>query len=292
MNSAFLQACLAQHNDILRAGSMRVNDKLIEWTPTSMACKEDSLMSLFEKLENSGEVPKAWSNQLDELLYCIMKSLSFQFALMDVLQALKDAFKLPALPNIPSDGLQYAVRLSTAGCDAQVLWTKKASIFLCDPELGKKFYGDIGSVCTDFQFPAAPGAVQRYKVEMRVPKWCLGPFELKFRQRLTLLTEMPLMPAITGGAASSSGARCPNGCGRVTASGRGVCCRTCQLSNGSRHGPVCEQRTSGVIPERGLPTKFVEVSVPSAFAIVSEDSPEDDEEELLPVRLQGSLDLE
>ncbi|CAE7251089.1 unnamed protein product, partial [Symbiodinium necroappetens] len=121
---------------------------------------------------------------------------------------LRSHFKLSAMPSIASDGMQYAINVSCAGCDACVLWPKRASIFTVDPETGKRqLYGAIGSVRTDFQFPPFPGAVQAYQIEMRVPKWCIGPFRLSFQKRVAVHTDEPLMPAEAEAAPSPPNSR-------------------------------------------------------------------------------------
>lgn len=286
MNSAFLNACLAEHGDILRAGRLRVNGEVLEWAPTSQVSPEESLQSLVDAFEQTPEIPSGWHGQLDELVYCVMKSLSFQFALMDVLTTLRSHFKLSAMPSIASDGMQYAINVSCAGCDACVLWPKRASIFTVDPETGKRqLYGAIGSVRTDFQFPPFPGAVQAYQIEMRVPKWCIGPFRLSFQKRVAVHTDEPLMPAEAEAAPSPPNSRptCPNGCNRPVARGYGICCRTCNLSNGKRHGPVCERRL------QGQATSAVDTGVEASPSAGSAPSCDEDEEELCPVSLHGCL---
>eukprot|EP00439_Symbiodinium_sp_Y106_P030795 s266_g3.t1 len=248
MNSAFLNACLAEHSDILRAGRLRVNGEVLEWAPTSQVSPEESLQSLVDAFE----------------------------------QTLRSHFKLSAMPSIASDGMQYAINVSCAGCDACVLWPKRASIFTLDPETGKQqLYGAIGSVRTDFQFPPSPGAVQAYQIEMRVPKWCIGPFRLSFQKRVAVHTDEPLMPAEAEAAPSPPNSRPPfgtqqpkfKGCNRPVARGYGICCRTCNLSNGKRHGPVCE-RLQGQAASSAADTG-VEAS-PSAGSAPSCDEDEED----------------
>jgi len=271
--------------------------RALEWEPTSRADPTTSLLSFATGLTNSSALPPCWVPHLDELVYCIMKSLSFQFALMDVLRALQDEFEMDSLPTIPSDGMEYAVTLGEAACDAHVHWRRKAKIFTVDIETSeKRFYGAIESLCTTFRFPVVPGYVQTYHVEMRVPKRRLGLFQSKVSKNVTLVTDSPLMraeaaertPLLRETVESPSRARCSSGCGRLAARGRGACCRTCVLSERARHGPTCDQRTAragegpetlcSAVPDRHAgrrPTSDTD----SSFGA----SPSDEAEELLPL---------
>lgn len=263
MNSAVLQACLSQYGDILRAGRMTVNGSAVEWKPTSCVDPMTSLISLRTAMEECPDLPGDWSPDVDELLYCIMKSLSFQFALMDVLEALQAEFGLATLPTIPSEGLRYAVQLSETACEAQVLWPRKAKIFTVDMDTGERAtYASIESVCTAFEFPVASDSTQAYRVGMRVPQRLLGVFQTKVAKRITLLTDSPLLRRtsapgreVASGASGGSGLsremsdvharpKCANGCGRPAARDFPDCCRTCCLSDRTRHGPMCEERTA------------------------------------------------
>lgn len=251
MNSAFFQSCLAQYSDVLRPGRMTLNGVWLEWDPPSRGSIEHSLVSFADALCSSGKVPKDWVADVDELTYCILKSLSFQFALMDVLEALKEEFRLVLCPTIPTSGMQYAVALSEVECLSQVLWPADSKIFTADPDSDiKRYYATIAALRTSFAFPAKPGVPQKYRVEMRAPQrvWCCFTRNARLSIGLTACgalfpreaLDVPELPQVSDKPRTS----CSQGCRRIAARGRPTCCRTCVLSQGARHGQRCGERTA------------------------------------------------
>mmetsp|Transcript_60604 Transcript_60604/g.196355 ORF Transcript_60604/g.196355 Transcript_60604/m.196355 type:complete len:246 (+) Transcript_60604:315-1052(+) len=226
---------------------------------------------------------------------------------MDVLEALRDWFELSFVPTIPSAGMQYAVTLAACGCEAHMLWPRKAKIFTVDPETdAKRFYANIETLCTTFRFPPVPGQAQKYHVEMRVPTFCLPLIKRKARANVTLVTDTALLSEDSievPEAPSVPRALCSNGCIRMSARGRTTCCRTCVLSDRARHGPTCEERTArgAALPRestddselslnsatfselKGLRARMSSSASELTASPTRTDDTEDDFEELLPL---------
>jgi len=251
MNSAYMQACVSQYNDVLRAGKMKVNGVLLEWTSTSSTDTIGSMYSFRDTIFACERVPSVWrEEELDELLYCIMKALSFQFALMDVLKALEKELGTGSLPSLENEGLQYSVELKEAGCTAKVEWTKPAKIYTLDPasiECDKLLCGTIKRLFTQFVFPVAVQQPLQYKVEMVAPRRIMMLLRRQMHKDIGVTVVAPLVPpaAVEGRSTSSvlDDGRCKLPfCNRLVARSYDACCRTCAASEGMRHGPICEAR--------------------------------------------------
>jgi hypothetical protein len=169
---------LKQYGDVLRVGILSVNGAEICWstsgsTRTQLQAFNAAFCSALRQLPESSGLEDA---VLSQAVYWFCKAVSINYALYEVLQAVKD--KVGKDCSIATSGkagrtiVDYGVHLQADhSMRVFVSWREKGNIIYCDPRTAKKqVKGTLSSLVTEFPLHPSPCFTPSYSLHMKLKR--------------------------------------------------------------------------------------------------------------------------
>lgn len=175
------QEILCQYADVLRVGSMVVNNHIIRWeTNTSTKGQLQSFsVAFFNHLRHLPELCRASDEVLRQSTYWVCKAVSINYALAEVLMLVsRKAGCMCTIETEDTSGglVTYAIEVLTDQMvHMRLCWHRKNNIVYHDPRTGsKKVKGTLSSVETVFPLPPVQSFTPVYRLHMNFKRSLLA----------------------------------------------------------------------------------------------------------------------